>query len=180
MTAFVPLWPVWMGSYTIWSHECPRGVSKVYAECTGGNYCQRTPTMDGFSWLLFWIFDYSFWLFDYSFRLFDYNAKYSKFLVEVETWFLLLKTIFMTPNKVLNITNNQMFISNIWIFRTNNRSNNQIFISIILIIRPRLAFVCSNNDLCIPYIDELLFLVILFRTTSITWGKCYRGYTRKA
>ena len=51
---------------------------------------------------------------------------------------------FVTPNKVLDITNNQMLMSNIWILRTNNGSNNQIFISIIFIIRPRLALVGSN------------------------------------
>ena len=32
-----PLWTVWVGSHTIRSHECPRGVSKVYAECTRGD-----------------------------------------------------------------------------------------------------------------------------------------------
>ena len=105
---------------------------------------RRMPTLDGFMQKLFWIFDYSFWLFDYYFSLFDDRIKYSKFLLAVETWFPLFKIIFMTPNKVLNITNNQMLISNIWIFWTNNGSNNQIFISIILIIRPRLAFVGSN------------------------------------
>ena len=83
-------------------------------------------------------------LFDYSFSLFDDRVKYSKFLLAVEIWFPFFKIIFVTPNKLLNITNNQMLISNIWIFRTNNGSNNQILISIILIIRPRLAFVASN------------------------------------
>ena len=97
------------------------------------------------TWLLIWIFGYSFWLFDYSFRLFDYRGKYRKFLFAEETWFLLFETIFATPNKVLNITNNHMLISNIWIFRTNNGSNNQIFSSIILIILLRLAFVGSKK-----------------------------------
>ena len=106
--------------------------------------CQRTPTLDGFTRLLFWIFDYSFWLFDYSVWLFDYRVKYSKFLLVVERWFLLLKIIFVTPNKLFNIANNQMLISIIWLFRTNNSSNSEIFVSIILIIRPRLAFVGSN------------------------------------
>ena len=42
-----PLGPVRMGSYTIRSHECPRGVSKVYAECTGGDeYDFCIPYMD--------------------------------------------------------------------------------------------------------------------------------------
>ena len=115
------------------------------------SYYARAPTLDGFTQLLFWIFDYSFWLFGYVFSLFDDRVKYSKFLLAVETWFLLLKIIFVTPNKVLNITNNQMSTPNMWIFWTNNGSNNQIFISIILIIRPRLAFVGSKNDLCLRF-----------------------------
>ena len=73
-----------------------------------------------------------------------HRVKYSKFLLAVETLIPLFKIIFVTPNKVLNITNNQMLILNIWIFWTNNSSNNQIFISIILIICPRLVFVGSN------------------------------------
>ena len=81
-------------------------------------YYRRTPTLDGFTPFLFWTFDYLFWLFDYSFWLFDYRVKYSKFLLAVETWFRLLETIFVTPYKVLDMANNQMLISNIWIFRT--------------------------------------------------------------
>ena len=69
----------------------------------------------------------------------------------METWFLLLETIFVTPNKVLDITNNQMLISNIWIFRMNDGYNNQKFIPIILIIRPRLAFVDSNYLIIIKH-----------------------------
>ena len=103
--------------------HCSRTLTKYYYRCT--------PTVDRFMQFLFWTFDYSFWLFDYSFSLFDYRLKYSKFLLVEETWFLLLETIVVTPNKLLGITNNQMFTSNIWTFRTNNGSNNQIFISII-------------------------------------------------
>ena len=60
----------------------------------------------------------------------------------------------MTPNKVLDITNNQMLISNISIFRTNIGSDNQMFISMILIIRPRLAFVGSKNFWAFLSIDN--------------------------
>ena len=108
-------------------------------------YCRRSPTLDGLTRLLFWLFDYSFRLFNYYFWLFDYRVKCSKFLLAVKTWFLLLETVFETPNKGLDITNSQMLISNIWILRTNNGSISIPFFSIIIIIRPRLAFVGSKN-----------------------------------
>ena len=63
----------------------------------------------------------------------------------VETWFLPSEIIFVTWNKLSGFTNNQMKISNIWIFRTNNCSNNQIFVFIIHIIQPRLADVSSKG-----------------------------------
>ena len=119
--------------------------------------------------ILFWISDYSFWLFYYSFSLFDDKVHYNKFLLAVNTWFLLFKIIFVAPKNVLNITNNQMLILNIWIFWTNNDSNNQIFISIILIICPKLAFIggnilssfvinhCTSDDCAICWLIKFLF-----------------------
>ena len=135
-------------------------------------YCQRTPTLDGFMPFLFWIFDHSFWLFDYSFWLFDYRVKYSKFLLAVETWFLLLEIIFVILNKVLDTTNNQMLISNIWILRTNNVSNNQILIFIILIIRPSLAFVGSKSTYPHSFIRsmtiQLVWVIIAVNSNTLT------------
>ena len=143
-----------MFSVKNWKQHCTRNSasqckpnmteSNLLLEKFGLCHYQRTPTLDGFTRLLFWIFDYSFWLFDYSVWLFDYRVKYSKFLLVVERWFLLLKIIFVTPDKLFNLANNQMLISIIWLFRTNNSSNSEIFVSIILIIRPRLAFVGSS------------------------------------